>query len=290
MAGKTLSIPFLVAVLFCALAACAIAEDHDPAYWIEVMHEGSLDERKAAREAVIAFGAEAVNALIAMCEDPDELLRWEAVNALGAITQVDPDGVEEAIPILVARALIDHGGHPRWRSLWALSCFPDEGIAAEVVPQLYMGLDAPDDQLRWYATVALAFFEQPGIAPLLNQGIEREAWFDRWEAIYCLRFVHNEDSVTLLVAVLSDVENPEDRSRRDATATLGRIKDPVAIPALIEALSDPDPHIHWSAAQALANVAGENILLELEAALQHEDDPFAREQMERIINDLQRSV
>jgi len=274
--------------LVLASAAASVIASDDPAYWIAVMREGSLGQRKAAREALIALGAEAVPALIDMCgDDPDKLLRWEAVNALGAIALVDPASAVPAIPALVERALTDHGGHPRWRSLCSLNNFPDEVIAAEVVPQLYMGLDVPDDQLQWYATVALAYFRQSDAAPLLNHGIEREEWFDRWEAIYCLRFVHNEASVTLLIAVLSDVENTEARLRRESTVTLGKIGDPAALPALIKALSDPDPHIRWRAAQALANVAGESILPELEAALQREDDPFAREQMERIVERLQ---
>lgn len=268
----------------------SLIASEDAAHWIDVMSEGSIEERKAAREALIALEAEAVPALIEMCEDPDELLRWEAVNALGAIAQVDPDAAAEAIPALVARASTDHGGHPRWRSLWALTCFPDDVIATDIVPRLYLGLEDPEDQARWYATVALAFFRQPDVAPLLNQGIDREAWFDRWEAIYCLRFVHDENSIVLLIAVFSDAENPEDRSRVDAIMTLSKIKDPTAIPALTGALTDPLPQIRWTAAQALAAIAGISVLSELEAALTRETDPFARERMEGIIDDLHSST
>lgn len=287
MAGKTISILFLVAVLVCAPGVTGVATNDDPAYWIELMREGTSEARKEAREALIALGAEAVPSLIEATRDEAGFIRWEAVNALGTIASGEADSVIVAIPALVERAITDSDVHPRWLSLWALSAFPDDVIADEVVPRLRLGLDDTDDQHQWYATVALAYFKQPEVTPRLHQGLDREEAFDRWEAVYCLRFVHDENSVTLLVGVLRDVERGDIRMRQEAALTLNLIGDPSAIPALLDALLDPEPAVRWRAAQSLAQLAGASVLPELEDALARETDPLARSAMERIIEDLQ---
>jgi HEAT repeat protein len=255
----------------------------DSVYWIDVMREGTSEARKQGREAVIALGTEAVPALIEATRDELHFIRWEAVNALGTLAGKDPVALVEAIPALVERATRDDNPHPRWRSLWAISTFPDDVVAGEAVPRMWDALAVDDDQFQWYTTVALAYFGEADVAPRLHDGLDREDAFDRWEAVYCLGFVHDEDSVGVLVGALLDVELADTKVRQEAALTLRDIADPAAIPALLEALLDPEPAVRWRAASALASLAGASVLPELEDALAQETDSLALEQMEGIV-------
>jgi HEAT repeat protein len=286
------TIAFGMMLVVCSL--CSLADDA-AAGWIDVLREGTAQERKEAREALIAMGEAAVAPLIEATRDEVYALRWEAVNALGFIALDDPDSASTAIPALVERALSDDNDHVRSRSLWALSTFSEdvlgeeELVSDEVVPLLLPGLDDPDDQLRWYATVALAYFCQPEVAGLLNEGLDRDDAFEAWQAVFYLGFVHDDESVSLLIAVMLDVESRDVAQRREAALTLGKIGDPDAIPALTEALEDPEPEVRWRAAQSLAGLLGTSSLPVLRDALARETDEPARQQMERIIADLERA-
>jgi len=260
----------------------------DASHWIEILREGTHEEKKEVREALIALGGEAVPLLIAATRDPNYLVRWEAVNTLGAIALNDPLSAVPAIPALTERALTDEIGHPRWRSLWALTTFGDEIAATEIVPLLRVGLEDPHVEHRWYAAVALALFKQSEAAEYLNRGLDRADWYDRWEAVFCLGLVHNAESLPLVIDILLDALNADELLRKEAALTLGKMSDLAAVPALIVALGDPSPGVRCRVALSLKNLAGTSALPELEAALEREDDQFARKQMERIIDELQR--
>jgi len=270
----------LVAWSLCSLAA------QDAAYWLDVMREGTSQARKEGREALIALGSEAVPALIEATRDEVHFIRWEAVNALGSLAGQDPTALIEAIPALVERATRDDNPHPRWRSLWAIGAYSDDIVAEEALPRMWDALEVDDDQFQWYTTVALAYFEQAEMAPRLHDGLDREDAFDRWEAVYCLGFVHDEESVNVLIGVLSDVESADGKVRQEAALKLRDIGDPAAIPALLEALFDPEPGVRWRAASALASLAGPSVLPDLEDALARETDSLALEQMEGIVDRL----
>ncbi|UCF10850.1 MAG: HEAT repeat domain-containing protein, partial [Candidatus Bipolaricaulota bacterium] len=283
---KRLAVWVVALSILGGVAAVCRSEGEDAAYWIEVMREMTNESRKAGREALIAMGAEAVPALIEACADENDWIRWEAVNALGSIAHADHESALPAIPAMTVVALTDDNPHPRWRSLYALACFPQETIDGITVPLLLAGLDDPDPQHRWYAAVALAYFKQKVAAPFLNEGLTREDSYERWEAVYCLGFVHDEDSVGLLIAVLLDVENQETRIRQETALVLGRIGDPVAAPALIEALEDPEAAVRWRAASSLSRFADPSVLPALEAAYEREEDEFAKEQIAKAIGQL----
>ena len=155
-----------------------------------------------------------------------------------------------------------------------------------IVPILRAGLDVADDQQRWYAAVAMAYFQQPEIVPLLHAGFDRVAYFDRWEAVYCLGLVHDDDSVSLLGEVLLDVDGSEDGLRQEAAMSLSRIGDPGAVPALTEALDDPAGGVRWRAAAALEGIIGLDALDDIEAALERERDELAAEMLSAIVERL----
>jgi HEAT repeat protein len=286
------SIALGMMLVVCSL--CSLADD-DAADWIDVLREGRALERKEAREALIAMGEAAVAPLIEAIGDEDFVVRWEAVNALGFVALDDPDSASVAIPTLVERALTDDSSQVRSRSLWALSTFSEavlgeeELVSDEVVPLLLTGLDDPDDQRRWNATVGLGYFSRPQAAPLLNEGLDRDDVYEAWQAVFYLGLVHDDESVSLLIAVMLDVEGRDVTQRREVALTLGKIGDPDAIPALTEALEDPEPEVRWRAAQSLAGLVGASSLPVLNDALARETDEPARQQMERIIADLERA-
>jgi len=284
---KTLSTTVAVFIfVFAVVAARGFAAQEDPAYWIEYMRERSGEARKEARTALIEMGPEAVATLIETTRDELDFIRWEAVNALGTIAYKDLAAALPAVPALVERVRVDRDSHVRWRSMWALSTFPEEVIGEQVVSLLREGLEDDDPTIVWNTVVGLAYFKQPEVAPLLNQGLLENEDFARWEAVYCLHMVQNEESVLLLSELITDTEAAVKNLRQEAAMTLGRIGDPTAIPALLAALEDPEAHVRWRAAAALARLNAVDSIAAIEAALEKEVDDFAIEQMQQAIERL----
>ena len=272
----------VVAVFLFQLAGGAVAEEADAAYWINVLRESPSEACSVARAALIAMGTEALPALIAACGDENDWVRWEAVNALGSIAHQEPEATIVAIPAISSVALTDDNSHPRWRSLYALACFPQETIDVSIIPLLLGGLKDPAPEHQWRAAVALAYFGQQVAVPMLNEGVEREESYEKWEAIYCLGFVHDETSIARLIEVMLDLEQ-EARIRQESALVLGRIGALTAGPALVKALSDPEDGVRWRAASSLARLGNASALPDLQIAYEAETDEFAKEQISRAI-------
>jgi len=279
----------LVAAGLCVVCAATVGSQ-DADHWIDVMRDGTSEARRAGREALIAMGPAAMPALIVATYDEADFIRWEAVNALGVLAALDSVVLAEAIPAIAERSLTDPDSHTRWRSLWALSSYEADQTEDLIVPILREGLDANEDQHRWYAAVAMAYFQQPEAVPHLHAGLDREAYFDRWEAVYCLGLVHDDDSVGLLCDVFRDVEGREEGLRQEAAMTLARIGDPGAVPALTDALDDPAGGVRWRAAAALEGIVGVDALDVIEAALVRETDALATEMLTAIVERLSRRL
>lgn len=284
---RTLSTIVVVVILvFAVVAARGFAAVEDPADWIEHMRGSNGEARKQARTKLIEMGLEAVPTLIDATRDEANVIRWEAVNALGMIAEKYTDAVLPAVPALVERVLIDWDPHVRWRSLWALSVFPKEVTETQIVPGLGQGLENDDPRIVWNAVVGRAFLKQSDVAPLLNQGVLENEGFAQWEAVFCLRMVHDDESILLLAELIVDIETSEERLRQEAAMTLGQIGDPRAIPALVAALRDPEAHVRWRAAAALAKLGARDAVPDIEAALAREQDEWAIEQMQAAIEQL----
>lgn len=272
----------LVAVFLFQFAGGAVAEEADAAYWINVLRESPSEACSIARAELIAMGTGALPALIAACRDENDWVRWEAVNALGSIAHQEPAASIVAIPAMSSVALTDDNSHPRWRSLYALACFPQETIDASIIPLLLGGLKDPAPEHKWRATVALAYFGQQVAVPMLNEGVKRKDSYEKWEAIYCLGFVHDETSIACLIEVMLDLEQ-ETRIRQESALVLGRIGALTSGPALVEALRDPEPGVRWRAASSLARLESASALTDLQIAYEAETDEFAQEQISRAI-------
>ena len=72
------------------------------------------------------------------------------------------------------------------------------------------------------------------------------------------------------------------RFRRNAIIALGNIRDPIAVPVLVEALSDPEPIIRGHAAWALGRIGESRPALE--SALALETDPQAADEIRMAID------
>jgi epoxyqueuosine reductase len=66
---------------------------------------------------------------------------------------------------------------------------------------------------------------------------------------------------------------------RNVCVALGNIGDPVAVPALIQALSDVEPLVRGHAAWALGRIGGKEALAALHVALENEPDATARQEL-----------
>lgn len=73
------------------------------------------------------------------------------------------------------------------------------------------------------------------------------------------------------------------RLRRNVAVALGNIGDPIAVPGLVEALSDPEPLIRGHAAWALGKIGVEHARAALESALPREAD-------EQVINEIRMAL
>lgn len=149
------------------------------------------------------------------------------------------------------------------------------------------GFDSEDERVLWNAAVASAYFGRIEAVPFLNQSLDSEDAFQAWEAVYCLGMVHNEESVALLAAILTDFGRYEVRLVQEAALTLGRIGDPAAVPALLIALENPESGVRWRAAQALEELGGPGAIPAIKAALAHEEDEFTAQKMREAIESLE---
>ena len=76
-----------------------------------------------------------------------------------------------------------------------------------------------------------------------------------------------------LLRYLRELESSADETRENAAREIGGIGDPIAVPALIKALSDPDVDVRFEATKALGRLKSKNAFKQLIRLLNEEDDP-----------------
>ncbi len=80
-------------------------------------------------------------------------------------------------------------------------------------------------------------------------------------------------AVKPLIALLFD---PRPHVRWEAAKALGKIGDPAAAPALVEALEDDESNVHWLAAVGLAAMKLKGLMPLLSALVRHPDSIWLR--------------
>ncbi len=209
--------------------------------------------------------------------------RWDAVNELGVA------GDARGIPALAHVALHDDNAHPRWRSLWAIGSIGDGDRQAR--PLLVKPLETPEasDRLRYNAAVALAFFGDSAGVALLQDALEHEDSFQRWEAVYSLGILKDSGSAAVLAKRLDHQIESNVRIRGETALVLGRIAASDAPTQLLRALNDdPAQEVRWRAAMALMSVGSAEHEPELRQRLAEEDHPEVQEWIEKAIDAISR--
>ena len=220
-----------------------------------------------------------VDQLVVATTDSNWKVRWDAVNELGL--RKEPLG----IPALAERALRDDNPHPRWRSLWALAAVGQPEL--ETVPLLLAGLEDPDPIVVRNAAVALAFFDQSEARPELLSGLEDADDWRRWEAVFSLKKVANDEVINALILLLNADAEPDVRVRQEVALALGSIGGQLAIQPLLDALrEDASGQVRWRAALSLGKLGDASTVDELEAALAQETDSQVIEFIEKAIEEL----
>ena len=230
-------------------------------------------ERTAARGALLSLGVAAVPSLITATESSDALLRWEAVNLLGAL------GDLRATDAVLRVAMTDSEVHARWRANWAITNLDD----GSVVPRLIAGMDDEDPIVAWNCAVTLSLYGVTEAVPLLHQGLDATGW-RQWEAVNALGRVWNEETVPKLIVVLQG--GPE-AVRKEAALSLGHIGGAEVLAVLLIALADdPSFEIRWRAAMMIGRIGDQETAVLLADIRVQEAHPFVIEHIDEAIKAL----
>jgi HEAT repeat protein len=244
---------------------------------VEKLASASSDERKEAREGLLALGAAAVPPLILATESKNALLRWEAVNLLGALRDL------RATDAVLQVAISDPDVHARWRANWAVTCLND----GTVVPCLIAALDGEDPAIAWNAAITLSLFDRQEAVPRLHEGLQASGW-QQWEAVNALGRVWTDETSSKLIVVLE--EGSED-VRKEAALSLGRIGGDAALRALLGALqSDSSAEVRWRAAMMIGRIGDEETAELLMEIGMREVHPLVIEQINEAIEALTSST
>jgi HEAT repeat protein len=197
--------------------------------------------------------------LVRAVGNKDHGVQYEAVEALGDLR--DPS----AIPTLIGALTGDQYSGIRWKAVEALT-----KIGSDSVPSLVEVLKNPDPDIRWKAAVALGEIgDHRGISPLVDLLGDSDR-FVRSRAAYALVHI-GPPAVPSLTEALN---HPDASVRLGAVGALGKIGDPQAISALVDALGDRSPDVRQEAISALSS-QGERAIPLLSERL-HDPDRFIR--------------
>jgi HEAT repeat protein len=199
-------------------------------------------------------GQDAIEALLRALADSEEIVRWQAARALA---QQEPAHV---FPLL-AEALNDND--PLRRAGAAEAMGYQGGEAASVT--LCKHLTDPVARVRIAVALALRDLADPSAVPCLLPGLADENPDVRCAAASALGRIGSPAAAKPMAEALSWPGQPL-LVRRALAAALVRTAHPEAQPALLAALSDPDPQVRGYAAEALGLIGDEAAYAALYAA------------------------
>ena len=200
-----------------------------------------------------------IQGLVRAVGNKDRGVQYEAVEALGDLR--DPS----AIPALMGALTGDQYSGIRWKAVEALT-----KIGPDSVSPLIEVLKNPDPDIRWKAAVALGEIGDPrGIDPLVKL-LDDSDRFVRSRAAYALIHI----GPPALPSLSGALNHPDATVRLGAVGVLGKIGDPQAISALVNALADQSPDVRQEAISALSR-QGDRAIAALSDRL-HDPDRFIR--------------
>ncbi len=139
---------------------------------------------------------------------------------------------------------------------------------------------------RWNAAIGLTMFDDPGVVPLIHDGLSSADWWIRWEAVNALGRVHDERSSGLLAPILA--RDSDASVRREATFVLGVICDAKARELLALGVDDADPQVRWRAAMGLGRCEDPSAEPLLRQRFETEGDELVRTRIQEALDRLAR--
>lgn len=195
---------------------------------------------------------QALPSLMRLLDDENETVSAAAAAALGRI------GVPEKRMIFKLLSITGDDGHPYYPSMHASSSLVSIGAAA--VPVLIEALSVDDSRVREAAMKTLIEIGDPAVAPLtealVSQNVSISGRIAQALGMIAKTATPTSSLVPILIEVLQHQSQDDDAayySRAEAASALGRIGDNSAVPALIDALADPN-YLCVSAAMALGEI------------------------------------
>jgi len=197
---------------------------------IRALRNHNLDIQWQASTALAELGTEGMDHLLSGLRTRNKDIRLGIIEALGEIR--DPRAVDPLISLLA-----DRNNEIRWEAALALGEIRD----SRAIEPLRVALLDQDRYVRYGAAVAL---EQLGWAA----GSPEEYAFilagkQDWKSLSVL----GVPAVRALSLAAKDLEKSV---RLSAVRTLGQIGDEKAIPAIYDALRDPEDQVRWEAVMA----------------------------------------
>jgi beta-lactamase regulating signal transducer with metallopeptidase domain len=204
---------------------------------------------------ILAVSQHAASPQVAGLEDEDPLVRRHSAWSLGELE--DP----KAVGPLIA-ALSDDDARVRTMAAWALGEIKDPGAA----PALVAALDDDDTGVREMAVLALGELNDPSVAEALEWAAETRPL--EGPARWALAEMDDHDPPEVWAGRLHEVEaggfsleqalgllaSDDPAVRAQAAEVLGRLGDPAAVDAPMDALDDPAPEVRAMAVWALDEI------------------------------------
>jgi len=165
-----------------------------------------------------------------------------------ALAAIDPESLR---PYL-------HHSQPRLRSA-AIFAFLGPRPASDQLDLITAWFHDPDGDVRLQAVFYLGrIFSLPQVPIFLIEALNDDSKEVRIAAIQALGFWKGPEVITALIHRLH--QDPDPAARRETTNTLRILSAHEAVPALIQALDDPDPYVRSNALSAVRWIEGPQAL------------------------------
>lgn len=228
--------------------------NHDVAGLKKALGHKNPSIRASAAKALAEIGAtQAQDLLITASNDPDEVVRQAAAQALKLLKRLEWQKNEDRARHWIGR------GYKNFEK-----CIE---IGAPAVGPLIETLKSSDVNVFLQASIALQKIGAPAVEPLGVVLLDADDSMMRQRAAQTLGYIGDARAVRPLLAAFKD----KDRFvRQIATDALVKISTP-AVEPLIAALMNDDPETRWRAARALGKIGDTRALEPLLAAINDKD-------------------
>ena len=229
-----------------AAAATLAGDRSDLSLVVKLLTDGSAARRAGAARLLGIYPSKSyVEPLLRSTHDAAANVRSAATESLGQIG--DPRASATLLPLLK-----DSSAAVRAKAVVALGILRSPASATALTPLLR----DKDRSVQANTAVALARIGDRSVTPELIKILEAKdtggAFSTRFYAAFALGAMGDKRAVAVLIQGLSDRDK---FVRSEAAQSLGQLREPAAVPALVSTLSkDQVDLVRWCAAQALGSI------------------------------------